>query len=127
MLVVQQADCEKIMYEVPVFRGQRGPPLVYVPKRCTSPHICTTTNMILINSSNIINFTVYYFTLTDITSSWYYYSTSNSYTTFRIAYHRVPKRPDAEFEKTVKCRPYQSCLPVRLIKNVFHRPNSNHT
>ena len=36
MLVVQQADCEKIMHEVWVFRGQRGPPPVYVPKLCTA-------------------------------------------------------------------------------------------
>ena len=41
MLVVQQADCEKIMHEIWVFRGQRGlgqrglPP-VYVPKLCTA-------------------------------------------------------------------------------------------
>ena len=44
MLVVQQADCEKIMHEVWVFRGQRGLPPVYVPKLCTGPHIGTTTN-----------------------------------------------------------------------------------
>ena len=52
MLVVQQADCEKYMHEVWVFRGQ---PPVYVPKLCTGPHISTTTNVVLINSSSIIN------------------------------------------------------------------------
>ena len=51
---MQQADCEKIMHEVWVFRGQRGPP-VYVPKLCTGPHIGTTTNVVLIYSSSMIN------------------------------------------------------------------------
>ena len=50
MLVVQQADCEKIMHEVWVFRGQRGPLPVYVPKLFTGPQIGTTTNVVLINS-----------------------------------------------------------------------------
>ena len=109
MLVVQQADCEKIMDEVWVFRGQRGLLPVYVPKLCTAhTHIGTTRNVVLIKYNKL---TAYYFMLTNITSS-YYYSTSNSYKTFE--YHTTEVQsvqiPDmAESQKTVKHRP---SLPV---------------
>ena len=44
MLVVQQADCEKIMHEVWVLRGQRRPPAP-PPRLFTGPRTGTTTNM----------------------------------------------------------------------------------
>ena len=77
-------------------------------RRCTflnfvQAHILAQpTNVVLVNSSQYI--TSCSLTLRQV-------STSNSYKTFRIPYHRGPKRPDAEFEKTVKHRP---SLPVRM-------------
>ena len=108
MLVVQQADCEKIMHEVGgVQRAERATAGVCSQTLYTTgPHIGTTTNMVLINSSNIINLQ-YIISRSQILRqvSTTYYSTSNSYKTFRIPFHRVPKRLDADFEKAVKRRP----------------------
>ena len=63
MLVVQQADCEEIMYEVWVFKGQRGPPPVSI-----GLYTGTTTNIVLIKHNKL---------------------TFNFNKTFRIPHHRV--------------------------------------
>ena len=79
------------MHEVWVFRGQRGPPPVYVPKLCTGPHIGTITNVVLINSSSIINLQYIIscsLTLCQVITI-HNNSTSNSYKTFEY-HHRKP-------------------------------------
>ena len=122
MLVVQQADCEKIMHEVWVFRGQRGLPPVYIPKLCTGPHIGTTTN-VLINSSGIINLQ-------------YIISCSLTLRQVSTTVHPILIKPfdyhttEVQSVQMQRCRVSENSkapsLPVCLI-NVFHRPNSNRT
>ena len=120
MLVVQQTDCEKIMHEVGVFRGQRGPPPVYVPKLCTGPHIGTTTNVVLINSSSIINLQ-------------YIISCSLTLPQVITTVHPIlikPLNTIPQRSKASKCRVSEnSKAPVvqYCLINVFHRPNSNRT
>ena len=72
------------------------------------------TNVVLINSSQyIISFSL---TLRQVSTN----STSNSYKTFRIPYHRGPKRPDADFEKMFNKRILSSKFQPYV--NTFYPP-----
>ena len=117
MLVVQQADCEKIMHEVLVFRGERGPPPVRGVGSQTlySPHIGTTTNMVLINSSSIIN--LQYITSCSLTLP---QVITTVHPILIKPLNTIPQRSKASrcrVSENSKAQAVQYCLI-----NVFHRP-----
>ena len=120
MLVVQQADCEKIMHEVWVFRGQRGPPPMYVPKLCTAHILAQPTDVVLINSSSIINLQ-------------YIISCSLTLPQVITTVHPIlikPLKTIPQRSKASRCRVSENSEAPAVqycLINVFHRPNSNRT